>query len=121
MTKPPLFLAAFANSEDSWLPNLIQEEQNVRATLSVLHDANRTEFLVLGRIGIDDIYREFNRFYGRIQVFHFSGHTDSRFLELVDQSHRASSLANLIRMERQLKLVVLNGYSNDEQVQPSIG
>jgi hypothetical protein len=116
MTKPPVFLAAFANSEDSWLPNLIQEEQNVRETLSVLHDANRMEFLVLGRTGIDDIYREFNRFYGRIQVFHFSGHTDPGFLELVDQSHRASSLANLISMEKQLKLVVLNGCANKDQV-----
>lgn len=116
MNKPPLFLAAFANNARDWLPRLSQEEANVRNALDPLDNNHQMEYLSLGSVSTDDIYKNFNRYFGRIRVFHFGGHSGSTLLQLVDKNHRAASLATLMGMEKDLRLVVLNGCSNKDQV-----
>ncbi|MBK8045239.1 MAG: CHAT domain-containing protein [Haliscomenobacter sp.] len=117
MKKPPLFLAAFANSNDSWLDALSQEESRMRNTLAPLHDQGRIEYLSIGSTSVDDIYKNFNRYHNRIIAFHFAGHSGASLLELIDQDHRAANLALLMGMQEHLHLVVLNGCANQAQVE----
>ncbi|MFZ4428612.1 MAG: CHAT domain-containing protein [Saprospiraceae bacterium] len=117
MRKAPLFLAAFANSNDAWLDSLSKEEGQLRNTLGPLHDQRQIEFLSIGSTSVDDIYKNFNRFHNRIIAFHFAGHSSASLLELVGQNHRAANLALLMGMQDNLHLVVLNGCANKEQVE----
>jgi hypothetical protein len=116
MKTAPLFLAAFANSNDSWLNTLSQEEGTLRNVLGPLHDQGRIEYLSIGSTSVDDIYKNFNRYHNRIIAFHFAGHSSASLLELVGQQHRAANLALLMGMQKHLHLVVLNGCANKEQV-----
>ena len=117
MRKAPLFLAAFANSNDAWLDSLSKEEGQLRNILAPLHDQGQIEFLSIGSTSVDDIYKNFNRFHNRIIAFHFAGHSSASLLELVGQNHRAANLALLMGMQDNLHLVVLNGCANKEQVE----
>ena len=114
--KPPIYLFAFANDAKHSL-QLEEEERQLRQIMEVAHDSRQLEYHSLGASTIDDIYKTFNRFHNRIQVFHFSGHSDYRFLELADQKARASNLAVLMGMQQHLELVLLNGCANAEQVE----
>lgn len=116
MKQAPLCLLAFANDHDAYLQALDEEERKIRAALSHLHDQRILEVLSLGSTSLDDMYKHFNRFHNRIVLFHFGGHSDSGFLKLSDQNHRAANLAALMGMNDELSLVVLNGCSNKAQV-----
>lgn len=113
--KPPIFLFAFANDQQHAL-QLAEEERKVRELLQQSHDGRKIEHLSLGATSLDDLYKIFNRFHNRIHLFHFSGHSDSTFLELVDQKSRAANLGVIMGMQQNLKLVVLNGCANYQQV-----
>lgn len=113
--KEPLFLFAFANDKNQSL-RLKEEERLIREILAPAHDQNQIEYFSLGSTSVDDIYQTFNRFHDRICIFQYSGHSNDTFLLLEDTSARAASLSVLIGMQKNLKLVVLNGCSNHNQV-----
>lgn len=113
--KNPLFLFAFANDTSQSL-RLKEEERLIRDILAPAHDQNRIEYLSLGNTTVDDVYKTFNRFHDRIHLFQYSGHSEASFLELEDAQARAASLSTLMGMQKNLKLVILNGCSNKSQV-----
>jgi hypothetical protein len=112
--KPPIFLMAFANDKDYRL-QLEEEGRRLREKLADLHDGRRLEYQPLSAATHDELYHSFNRFHNRIHVFHFSGHSNSTFLELADKKARAANLATIMGMQKNLKLVFLNGCDNEEQ------
>jgi hypothetical protein len=114
--KPPVFLFAFANDQQKSLA-LEQEEREIRKLLQDSHDGRKIEYHSLSATSLEDIYQAFNRFHNRIHLFHYGGHSSSRFLELVDRKSRAANLAVLMGMQKNLKIVVLNGCANQAQVQ----
>lgn len=116
MPKPPMFFAAFANDNNNWLNELANEEISIRNILRNRHDSGRIEFVSIGQANIDDIYRQFNFYNSRIEIFHFGGHSNSDLIQLRGGSQRASNLAKLMGINNRLHLVVLNGCSNREQV-----
>lgn len=112
----PVFLFAFANSADRYLAELSEEERAARERLQHAHDNGQLEFMSMGSTNLDDIFRAFNRFHNRIALFHYGGHSDHGFLELTDRQARAAGLARLMGMQENLRLVFLNGCSNQAQV-----
>lgn len=114
--RPPVLLFTFANDPEHSL-QLEAEERMIRDLLRDGHDARRIEFHSLGATNLDDIYQTFNRFHNRIYLFHFSGHSDHSFLSFRDEKSRAANLSVLMGMQKHLKLVVLNGCANREQVE----
>jgi hypothetical protein len=112
----PVFLFAFANNSDRYLAELSKEERAARERLQHAHDSGRLEFMTMGCATVDDVFRAFNRFHNRVFLFHYGGHSDHGFLDLADRKARASGLARLMGMQKNLRLVFLNGCSNREQV-----
>ncbi len=114
--RPPVLLFTFANDPEHSL-QLEAEERMIRDRLRDGHDAGKIAFHSLGATTLDDIYQTFNRFHNRIHLFHFSGHSDHSFLSFRDEKSRAANLSVLMGMQKNLKLVVLNGCANREQVE----
>lgn len=115
MKQAPIFLFAFANDETQTL-QLKEEERIIRSLMDPLHDQKRIIVHYLSNTTIDEIYRMFNRFHNRITLFHYSGHSGSSFLQLEDKLARTSFLSTLMGVQKQLRLVFLNGCSNYPQV-----
>lgn len=112
----PIILFALANDAQKSL-RLEEEESAARTALAAAHDQAKIEYHSLGLTTLDEIYRSFNRFHNRIAIFHYSGHSDAEFLQLVDREARASGLNALMGMQQQLQLVFLNGCANKEQLE----
>lgn len=115
MKKRPIYLFAFANDSRQSL-QLKEEERNIRALFDPLHDQNKIEVHYLSSATVDEVYQAFNRFHNRIYLFHYSGHSGKSFLELEDKKARSAFLSVLMGQQEHLKLVLLNGCSNKEQV-----
>lgn len=115
-TAKPVILFALANDQQKSL-RLEEEESAVRKSLAAAHDQGQIEYHHLGLTTLDEIYRNFNRFHNRIVIFHYSGHSDAEFLELVDQQARSSGLSTLMGLQQNLELVFLNGCANKAQVE----
>jgi hypothetical protein len=114
--RPPILLFTFAN-DPAYSLQLEAEERMIRERLQDGHDARKFEYHSLGATTLDDIYQTFNRFHNRIHLFHFSGHSDHQFLSFRDERSRAANLSVQMGMQQNLKLVVLNGCANREQVE----
>lgn len=112
---PPVLFFAFANDKLHSLA-LKEEEDAIRNILTPCHDQRYIEFFSLGQTTFENIFAEFNRFYKRIFLFHFGGHSDGGHLNLFDTPGRSKNLATIFGQEKNLKIVFLNGCSNREQV-----
>jgi len=115
LRKQAIVLCAFANDLHRPL-QLEAEEKAIGQCLAVAEDAERLSFRPLHGASLDDLYKNFNRFHNRIHIFHFAGHSNGTFLNLEDTQARASNLSVLMGMQKNLKLVFLNGCSNKAQV-----
>lgn len=115
MRQAPIFLFAFANDQAQTL-KLKEEEQIIRSLMDPLHDQKKVRVHYLSNTTIDEVYQTFNRFHNQIVLFHYSGHSGASFLELEDTLARTTFLSALMGAQKQLRLVFLNGCSNNEQV-----
>ncbi len=111
----PVCLFAFANDFRQSL-DLEDEWRKAEAALEQTHDQGKVEFHLIPNASLDDLYSKFNRFHNRIAVFHYGGHSDEEELKLKGRAINVSQLATLISQEKNLKLVFLNGCSNQGQV-----
>ena len=80
------------------------------------HEQERIEVLQLGHTTLDDIFAHFNHFHNRIGIFHYGGHSGEDFLSLADTNARSVGLSLLMGMQKQLRLVFLNGCANHQMV-----
>lgn len=122
---PPVALVLFSNDLDSFLPSVEQERKLIEEALETYNDTNRLKVIARSSVGVEEIFRLFNRYNGRIVLFHFAGHADGDGLQFNKdfsdtQTGNAGGLADLFRREVQdgiLQLVFLNGCSTLPQLE----
>jgi len=118
MSQQPVIFLAFANSQDAYLDMLKRESRNINYALEALDDKQLVKISREESAGIDELFHNFNRFKGRIAIFHYAGHADGEHLHLDDDAFaNADGLADLFGDESALKLVFLNGCSTKGQVE----
>ena len=79
-------------------------EQRIEEALETYNDTNRLKVIARSSVSIDEIFRLFNRYQGRISIFHFAGHAGGKGLQLNkdfedNETGKASGLADLFRRE----------------------
>ncbi|MGB0862545.1 MAG: CHAT domain-containing protein [Saprospiraceae bacterium] len=118
MSQQPVIFLAFANSQDAYLDMLKRESRIINHALEALEDKQLIKISREESAGIDEIFHNFNRFKGRIAIFHYAGHADGNELHLDgDTFANSAGLADLFGAESALKLVFLNGCSTQGQVE----
>lgn len=123
--QPPIALVVFSNDLDSYLAETERERKIIEEALEHYHDSNRLKVITRSSVSVKEIFRLFNRYQGRIALFHFAGHASGQGLQLNDSSLTATTgnakgLAQLFEQEvkdGQLQLVFLNGCSTMPQVE----
>mgnify|MGYP000353794660 CR=1 FL=1 len=116
MSQQPVIFLAFANNQDAYLDMLKRESRNIKQALEALEDKQAIKISREESAGVDEIFHNFNRFKGRIAIFHYAGHADGEQLHLDDALANADGLADLFGAEKALKLVFLNGCSTKGQL-----
>ena len=114
---PPVILLAFARSEDprfQGLPRLPEEARLLREALEPAEAAGQIKLEIRQDATLDDILRAFDRYRGRIAIFHFAGHTDDETL-LAERLLGAEALLAAVHAQSELKLVFLNACENQAQ------
>lgn len=122
---PPIALVLFSNDLDSFLPSVERERKTIEEALEAYNDTNRLKVIARSSVSIDEIFRLFNRYQGRISIFHFAGHAGGKGLQLNkdfsgNETGHAGGLAELFRREVEdgiLQLVFLNGCSTLPQLE----
>ncbi len=120
----PVALVLFSNDLDRFLPMVERERKVIEEALEHFNDTNRLKVIARSSVSIAEIFRLFNRYRGRIALFHFAGHAGGKGLQLNENFTdndlgRAIGLADLFRQEVEnglLQLVFLNGCSTHPQL-----
>ena len=122
---PPIALIVFSNDLDAHLANIETERKVIEEALEHFDDTNRLKVITRSSVTIQELFRLFNRYKGRITLFHFAGHASGQGLQLNDEvlnseTGRAEGIASLFQREVEeglLQLVFLNGCSTLAQVE----
>ena len=101
---PPIALVLFSNDLDSFLPSVERERKTIEEALEAYNDTNRLKVIARSSVSIDEIFRLFNRYQGRISIFHFAGHAGGKGLQLNkdfsgNETGHAGGLSELFRRE----------------------
>jgi len=122
---PPMALILFSNDLDNFLPSVERERKMIEEALETYNDTNRLKVIARSSVSIEEVFRLFNRYQGRISIFHFAGHAGGDGLQLnkdfsETKTGKAGGLADLFRREVEdgiLQLVFLNGCSTLPQLE----
>lgn len=116
--QPPILFFAFANNESGrYLDYLKRESTAVHQALLPVDAKGFVKVVREESAEVDDLFRLFTAYRGRIAVFHYAGHADGRQLDLEDQSAGMQPLSRLIAEQKDtLRLVFLNGCGTAGQV-----
>jgi hypothetical protein len=117
-TLSPIALIVFSNDLDNFLPSIEEERNLIEEALQHYDDSNRLKVIARTGVTIEGLFKLFNRYKGRIALFHFAGHAHGKGLQLAENAN-SQGLTDLFRREAtegQLRLVFLNGCSTKEQV-----
>ncbi|MEO0341481.1 MAG: CHAT domain-containing protein, partial [Bacteroidota bacterium] len=112
----PVFFLAFANDDDRHLPLLDQERKSITQHLFPLENQSFIQLVTESAATIQDISNYLSQIKDRLAIFHYAGHADSQSLVLKDQTADGEGLADMLKLQKNLKLVFLNGCSTQEQV-----
>lgn len=123
--KPPIALIVFSNDLDDYLSNIETERKIIEEALEHYDDTNRLKVITRSSVSIDELFRLFNKYSGRIALFHFAGHAGGNGLQFSESVENieignAKGIAGLIQREVTdgiLKFVFLNGCSTAGQVE----
>ena len=115
MSLPVIYLA-FANDPNSPLAALTREHDSIRELL--MDGVNNQYFQLYPEpfATIEKVASGLSSFKDRVHIFHFGGHAGGRQLILTDQEANSDGIASLLAMQKNLKLVFLNGCSTKGQV-----
>lgn len=121
IAKTPVVFLAFANSMHYPLSNLKDERKSIKNALTFLESQGRILVKEEAETDVEDIFTAFNRYQGRLMVFHYGGHADPKALGLQDAKLQGRTLAELAAIEvkenqQGMVLVFLNGCATQEQV-----
>ena len=117
MSLPVIYLA-FANDPNSPLAALTREHDSIRELL--MDGVNNQYFQLYPEpfATIEKVASGLSSFKDRVHIFHFGGHAGGRQLILTDQEANSDGIASLLAMQKNLKLVFLNGCSTKGQARP---
>jgi hypothetical protein len=108
--QPPIGLFAFAqrSQEQQPLPALQQEREQIEEALKHKHDNDQLQFEARWSTSVDKLFQLSDRFFDRLSIFHFAGHSDMDHIVLQDHVLRARHLSITLGMNDGLQLVFLN-------------
>lgn len=115
--KNPVVFLAFANVPESPLPLLEKESEEIQRVLTQGASQQYFQIHLDPYTTISKMADYLIEFKDRVSVFHYGGHADSDALVLRDQTANASGIATLLKAQKNLKLVFLNGCSTKAQVE----
>lgn len=118
----PIILLAFANNAEVPLRELAYEQDELNEVLHQVHDARRCQVFIIAAASPEKIINIFQRYPGRIRIFHYGGHSneESLFLQkdFPDQQHtNAVYLAEFLGVQEGLELVFINGCLSSGQAE----
>lgn len=116
MFKPSVVFLAFANDSRAFLPSLKEESEEIYTTLLPIEE-NQKSIVVRREESVEnnDINYYLGRYRDRLAIFHYAGHAESQVLAFEDNEGNADGLANLLGLQKHLKVVFLNACSTKEQ------
>ncbi|MBK6622113.1 MAG: CHAT domain-containing protein [Saprospirales bacterium] len=131
-TPVPIIFLAFANEYEGgrYLHKLVEEQKQLYAALGPVSSNENAddsknilcELVVRQNATIQDIFDVFQKYEGRIAIFHYGGHADGYQLLLQGKEGEskiahAGGLVTLLSRKKNLKLVFLNGCSTQKFAQ----
>ena len=119
MPRIPVIFLAFSNdrgNESRFLRNLPEEERYLREALEPAIEAGLCELVVRSNTRPGELLDVFQKYRGRIAVFHFGGHAGGFQLFMEDaqgnpELAHAEGLAEFLGTQDGLQFVFLNGCS----------
>ena len=114
--KQPVIFLAFANDKDDHLPLLDEERKVINGHLLPLANQQYLQLVVEPSATTADLSRYITDLKDRINIFHYGGHAASNEIFLQDQVANADGLAQILALQKEIKLVFLNGCSTRAQV-----
>lgn len=114
--KQPVVFLAFANDKDDHLPLLDEERKVINGHLLPLANQQFLQLVVEPSATTKDLSRYITDLKDRVQIFHYGGHAGSQEIFLQDQAANADGVAQLLALQKELKVVFLNGCSTRAQV-----
>jgi hypothetical protein len=117
----PVILLAFANDPDDRLKNLRRERQSIERALFHADDSQSIKLVKAEQTSTDYLFEQFSVHADRVAIFHYGGHANGGALRLESEggaaeTAHAGGLAQLLGMQKGLKLVFLNGCATRGQV-----
>lgn len=114
--KQPVIFLAFANDKDDHLPLLDEERKVINGHLLPLANDQFLQLVIEPTATTADLSRYITDLKDRVAIFHYGGHAGSRDVFLHDQAANSDGVAQLLALQKELKLVFLNGCSTRAQV-----
>ncbi len=114
--KQPVIFLAFANDKDDHLPLLDEERKVINGHLLPLANQQYLQLVIEPTATTADISRFVTDLKDRINIFHYGGHAGSKEILLQDQTANSDGIAQLLALQKELKVVFLNGCSTRAQV-----
>ncbi len=111
-----LIVLAFANQQDSHLPLLKAESSDIRAALQPLERRGFVKVEHEESTTVKELADLMMDNPDQLTIFHFGGHAGADELHLEDAEASEKGLAQLLGLQKNLKLVFLNGCSPRGQV-----
>lgn len=121
MKNLPVILLTFANDRTTYLENLKRESRELNQALEPWEDRYAIKVYREENAEAGEIIHAINRFDGAVIIFHYAGHTEGDKLVLENSEGHGEGLARLLKRQKALKLVFLNGCSTQEQVKGLLG
>jgi len=118
----PVVALTFSNDQDNYLEMLKRESSNI---FKALRDFDDKDFIKLYReesSTMEEVLDLFIHYLDRLAIFHYGGHANGTHLQLETTSGRAElaysgGLAQLMGLQKELKLVFLNCCATKGQVE----
>ncbi len=115
MDQAVIFLA-FANNDDNHLGLLDMERKKVSEILIPLESKQHFQLFREPTTTTADVFKYLSLFKDRLVIFHYGGHAESDKLLLHGEDANSDGIADVLKLQKNLQLVFLNGCSTKDQV-----
>ncbi len=111
----PVIIVTLANDDNDGL-DLDEEEEGIENALKRAVIRKQVKLDCVHSARYKDIHKRLRVHENRVCIYHFAGHSNGSSILFEDQKGDGDSLAERIGMEKNIKLVFLNGCSNKAQL-----
>lgn len=117
----PLFFFAFSNSQEhNSLKGIEKESKVLYELLLPLKKARQIDLLREHHTDQETIPQRLTDFKNQIYIFHYGGHADGKHLFFENRKGHSQGLAQLLSLQKSLRLVFLNGCETQLQAREYI-